>query len=119
MITDNDTITKAQSQMQKCALAIQNMAADTADAKTIKEFSSDRLKRAFSVSVAEFLEAGDSGVAAEHKAKSGKPYGAALHDLGEQYKAAMRVIEQHEALKILFESSRSILSTEKAKLGLL
>lgn len=119
MSTDHDTIQKTQAQMNRCAMDLAKLANDVGDAKQVREFSSDRLKRAFSVSVAEFLEAGDSGVAAEHKARAGKAYGAALHDLGEQYKTAMRVIEKYEALKVMFESARSILSTEKAKLGLL
>lgn len=95
------------------------MASDVADAKTVKEFSSDQLKRAFSVTVATFLEAGDGVGASEHKARASAPYGASLHDLSEQYKTALRVIELHDALKVKFESARSILSTEKAKIGLL
>lgn len=118
-LTDNDTVTKSQAQLNRSALELAKMSSDVADAKTVKEFSSDRLKRAFSVEVTRFLESGDSGVAAEHKARASKEYGTHLHDLGEQYKTAMRVIEQHDALKVKFESARSILSTEKAKMGLL
>lgn len=119
MLSDNDTITKSEAQLNRCAKALEAMSNDVGDAKTVKEFSSDRLKRAFSVTVAEFLEAGESAVASEHKARASKPYGTALHDLGEQYRTALRVIEQHEATKALFEAARSILSTEKAKIGLL
>lgn len=119
MPADNDTIVKAQVQMQKCVKRLEAIANDVADARTIKEFNSDRLKRALSVTVAEFLEAGESGVAAENKARASAVYGAQLHDLMEQYKSALRVIEQHSALQAMFESSRSLLSTEKAKLGLL
>jgi hypothetical protein len=118
-MTDHETIVKAQRQLNTCALALEEMAHDVADAKTVKEFSSDRVKRAFSVQVASFLEAGDSGVAAEHKARASKEYGTHLHDLAEQYKTALRIIEEHDALKVKFESARSILSTEKAKMGLL
>lgn len=118
-MTDHDTIVRAQIQLNTCALALEEMAADVADAKTVKEFSSDRVKRALSVQVSSFLESGDSGVAAEHKARASKEYGTHLHDLSEQYKTALRIIEQHDALKIKFESARSILSTEKAKLGLI
>lgn len=118
-MTDSEKITRAEAQLNRCAKTLEGMSQDVADAKTVKEFSSDRLKRAFSVTVAEFLEAGDSGVAAEHKARASKAYGSALHDLGEQYRTAMRVIEKHDATKALFESARSILSTEKAKIGLL
>jgi len=105
--------------MQRCALELEKISADVADARTVKEFSSDRLKRAFSVVVSEFLEAGDSGVAAEHKARASTNYGVHLHDLQEQYKSALRVIEAHDALKVKFESARSILSCERAKIGLL
>lgn len=118
-MTDSDTIKKAEAQLQKCAKMLEAMSNDVGDAKTVKEFTSDRLKRALSVTVAEFLEAGDSAAAAEHKSRASKPYGSALHDLGEQYRSAMRVIEKHDATKSLFESARSILSTEKAKIGLL
>ncbi len=116
--TDNDNITKAEAMMSRCASELVKMSADVADAKTVKEFSSDRLKRAFSVEVARFLDAGDSGVAAEHKARASKEYGTHLHDLREQYKTALREIEKHDALKVQFESARSILSTEKAKMNL-
>lgn len=118
-MTDSDTISKAQAQMNRCAMDLAKLSNDVADAKTVREFSGDRLKRAFSVSVVEFLDAGDSGVASEHKARASKAYGAALHDLGEQYKTAMRVIEQYDGLKVQFESARSLLSVEKAKLGIL
>ncbi len=117
-LTDQDTIMAAQKQMNRCALDLAAMSSDVADARTVKEFSSDRLKRAFSVTVAEFLEAGDSGVAAEHKSRASKQYGSHLHDLEDQYKTALRIIEKHDSLKVMFESARSILSTEKAKLSL-
>lgn len=118
MLTDSDTIAKAQRQMNQCALDIAKLANDVADAKTIKEYSSDRLKRALSGSVAVFLDEGLTGVAAEHKARASKEYGTHLHDLEEQFKSAMRVIEKYEGLKIRFESARSILSVERQKLGL-
>lgn len=118
-LSDADPMIRAEEQMMQCVLELERIAQDLADAKTVREFSSDRLKRAFSVSVEEFLTAGDSGVAAEHKARAGKAYGAALHDLSQQYQAAMRVIERANALQVMHESARSILSTEKAKLSLI
>lgn len=117
-VTDHDTMLKAQSQMNRCALALAKLAPDIADARTIKEFNSDRLKRVFSIEVARILEAGESVSASEHKARASATYGAHLADLSEQYKAAMRVIEQCESLKVQFESARSILSCEKTKLSI-
>lgn len=118
-MSDNTVVAKAQAQLQRCALALERMANDVADARQIKEFSHDRCKRALSIGVAEFLEAGESAAAAEHKARGSKAYGTALHDLSEQYKASMRVIEAYEAQRVLWESARSLLSVEKAKIGLL
>ncbi len=117
-LTDNDTITTAQRQMNNAASDLVKMANDVADAKTIKEFNSDRLKRALSVEVSRCLETGSGVGVSEHAARASKEYGTHLHDLSEQYKAAMRVIEQHDATKVKFESARSILSTEKAKMNL-
>lgn len=105
--------------MQRCALQLAAMSDDVADAKQIKEFNHDRHKRALSMVVADFLEQGESGVAAEHKARASGVYGAQLADLGEQYKAALRIIEKADAARVLWESARSLLSTEKAKLGIL
>lgn len=117
-LTDQDTIAQAQKQMQKCALDLQKMANDVADAKVVKEFNSDRLKRALSVAVEEHIFKAGSVSGAEHLARAGKLYGTSLNDLSEQYKAALRVIEQHEALKVKFESARSILAVERQKLNL-
>lgn len=118
-MTDSDTIAKAQAQLNRCALDMAAMASDVADSKTIKEFTNDRLKRAFSVEVERFLSAGDSAAAAEHKARASAPYGAHLHDLMEQHRSALRVIEKYDATKIQFEAARSLLSVEKAKIGLI
>lgn len=104
--------------MNKSAMALANMANDVADAKTVKEFSSDRLKRAFSVTVAEFLKAGDGVGASEHKARASEAYGAQIHDLSEQFKTALRVIETAEGMRVRYESARSILAVERQKLGL-
>ncbi len=104
--------------MNKSALELGAMAQDVADAKTIREFSSDRLKRAFSLSVAAELATGGSAAACEHKARASTVYGGHLNDLQAQYQTAQRVIEKYEAAKVKFESARSLLSVEKAKLGL-
>lgn len=118
MLSDSDTVTKAQKAMNECALAIAKMTSDLADARTVKEFSSDRLKRAFSVEVERFLTGGESAAASEHRARASAQYGSAMHDLSEQFKSAMRIIEQYEGLKIRFESARSILAVERQKMGL-
>jgi hypothetical protein len=118
-LTDQDTIVKAQAQLNRCALDLAKLSNDVADARTVREFSGDRLKRAFSIEVSRFLESGESAAASEHKARASTQYGEHLADLMAQHKEAQRVIEQHEGLRVQFEAARSILSVEKSKLGLL
>lgn len=118
MLTSNDAILAAQKQMNSAALELSRMANDLADSKTIKQFSADRLKRALSVTVTEFLSKGEGAAASEHKSRASAQYGSALHDLSEQYKAAMRVIEAADAARVRYESARSILAVEREKLSL-
>lgn len=115
-MSDNDIIQKAAAQMNRVALDIDKHTQEVADAKTVKEFHGDRLKKALSVMVAEALDAGKSATAAEHYARASKTYDGMLNDLRDQYRDAMRIIEKAEARKTMFESARSILSVEKQKM---
>ena len=115
-MTDNDIVQKAAAQMNRVALEIDKHSQEVADAKTVKEFHADRLKKAFSVLVSEALENGNSAAAAEHMARGSKSYDNSLNDLRDQYRDAMRIIEKSEARKTMFESARSILSVEKQKM---
>ena len=118
-MTSSDTISQAQRQMQKAALELVVMSNDFADSKQIIAYDSDRRKQALAASVNIFLDSGESAAAAEYRARGGIPYAENLTALAAQYNAALRVIEKYEATKILWESSRSLLSVEKAKIGLL
>ncbi len=118
-MTDDTTITRSQSQMQKAALALAAMADELALAKQVKEYNGDRMKRALSERVVVYLGRGESATAAEHHARADELYGVSVDALGLQYEDAMKVIEQAEAQRILWESARSLLSVEKAKLNLI
>lgn len=118
-LTDSDTIFRAQKQMQTAAKALAEMSESIADARQIKEYDSDRRKRALADVVSVLLDSGESAAAAEFKARASKSYGDALIQLGVQYREAMRAIEKAEAQRVLFEAARSLLSCEKAKMGLL
>lgn len=118
-MTDDIVITQAQAQLQKCALHLEQIADRVAQAKTVKEFSHDRSKRALALSVTEKLLLGDSAAASEFRGRASNEYGSRLAELESQYEDALKVIEQQDALRCKFESARSILSVEKAKIGLL
>ncbi len=119
MEASHDTVIRAQAQLQKCALRLADMAEAIADAKQIKEYDSDRRKRALADVVAGLLEMGESAAAAEHKARASKGYGDELSKLSLQYREALRVIEKADAQRVLWESARSLLSVERAKIGIL
>lgn len=116
---DYGTVRQAELQLQKAAKALEAMADQVAAAKQIKEYDSDRRKRILSICVSSFLELGESATAAEHKARASKAYEEAFAKLVVEYRSALEVIERYEAQRILWESSRSLLSMEKAKVSML
>lgn len=119
MLTDADSIAEAQRRMNDAALALAKMAPEVATAKQVKEYDGERRKRALAVFVMEQLKQEKMSTSlAEHAARASDGWGASLNDLGEQLKSALRVIETHDATMILYESSRSVLSMEKAKIGI-
>ena len=100
-------------------MQLEKMASDLGDSKVVKEFNHERLKRAFSIVVVEFLDQDQSATAAEHRARACKSYGTQIADLSEQLKSALRIIEQYDALKTKFDSARSILAAERSKLEMI
>ena len=104
--------------MTEAVNAMQKMAPELATARQVKEFSSDRLKRAFSVLVVQEINNGKSAAAAEHTARSTDRWGADLNDLSEQHRSALRVIEEYNAMQTQYEAARSLLSVEKEKMKL-
>ena len=118
MLTDSDTTTELQLRMSNAVAQMTRMTGDVANARQVREFNSDRLKRAFSVLVVEELKCGKSVAAAEHAARASDSYGTTLNDLSEQYRTAIATLERYEAFKTQYEAARSLLSAEKAKMAL-
>lgn len=112
--SDFSTIESAQRQLAQASEELSGMTESVAKARQVREFHSDRLKRALAVSVREFLAAGDSATAADTKGRASVAYGEALDQLSIQYGAAEAVIAKWEATRIHWESARSILSSLRA-----
>ena len=117
MLTDSDTTAELQRRMSHAVSQLTRMAAEVAEAKQVKEFNSDRMKRAFSVLVVEQLNNPPNSAisAAEHRARASDAWGAQLNDLSGQYKSAIRVLEQYEAYRTQYEAARSLLAMEREK----
>lgn len=117
--SDNGTVLNAQKQLQRTAKALEAMALELAMARSIKEFDGDRRKRELAIAMKVFLDQGETSSAAECRARASDTYGEALIRLSGQYQSAIETIEKYESQRVLWESARSLLSVEKAKIHLL
>lgn len=102
-----------QKQLSDAADAIASMADEIGLAKHILEFSSDRHKRALARAMAAPLAGGSSHNKAEAEARASESYGKELDVLASQHKAAEQTIMKYDAMKIRWETARSILSLLK------
>lgn len=111
---DYSTIEQISERLVESSTAISMMADRVAKARHIKEYDSDRRKRALSCAVVDFLTAGDSATAAEHKARASASYAESMKAHGQALEAAEAVITEWEAAKIKWETARSLLSVQKS-----
>lgn len=95
---------------------LSRMGEAVAKARTIREFASDRRKRALAVSTREFLDK-ESAAAADIKGRASVLYGEALDQQQKELYEAERTVANYEAARIRWESLRSALSTWKAVSG--
>lgn len=89
------------------------MAGQVALAKQIREFESDRRRRALALATVPFLKAGDSHARAETEARATDEYRDAMIKLGAELQKAEAIIMDYEATKIKWESARSLLAMQR------
>jgi hypothetical protein len=90
------------------------MSGSVAQARGIREYDSDRRKRALALPAREFIATGDSATAAETKARASVAYGETLDQLQMDLTAAEKCIADHEAARVKWESIRSALAVLRA-----
>lgn len=90
------------------------MAELVAKARQIREYDSDRRKRALSCGVSDFLKVGESATAAEHKARASDSYQQLMKETAKDLIAAEKTIAEWTALNARFEALRSLLSVQKS-----
>ncbi len=111
---DYSTIEAISERLIESSNLLGNMAERVAKARQIRDYDSDRRKRALSVAVADFLTKGESATAAEHKARASESYAEMMKARGTELAAAEHVICEWEAAKIKWETARSLLSVQKS-----
>lgn len=88
-----------------------------ARARQVREYDSDRRKRVLSVAMKDMLKEGMSAAAAEHTARASESYGEMMKQLGKDLLAAEGIIAEYEAIKLRWETARSLLSCHKTIAG--
>ena len=112
-IADFSDCAEVQKRLTHAADAISAMAHRVAQARQIKEFENDRRKRALAIWTLPFLKAGDSSAAAETAARAGEGYKTDMTKLAGELVAAEKVLVEYEAMKIQWESARSLLALQR------
>jgi hypothetical protein len=113
MRPDAHDYAELQTRLVGAADALAAMTKDVASARQIVEYDSDRRKRALAVAALPFLVAEYSSSAADTSARASDTYAKAMAKLAGEFRTAQEVIAEWEAKKILFETSRSLLSAHK------
>lgn len=112
-VADWSDVEELQKRMANAVEAMGRLAADVGSAKTVLEFSSDRRKRALARGCAAALAGGESVAKAEAEARSGETYGKELAQLQKEHQAAEQIIMEWDALKLVWETCRSLLSMQR------
>lgn len=105
-------LTCASRELERCVRELCGMTDAVANARQIKEYDSDRRKRALSVAMASIADPA-SNADAEHRARASVGYSDAMKRLAHEYTAAERVLLAYEAAKIKSEALRTIISLHK------
>lgn len=106
-----------QRRLSEHADALTAMADDMGLAKQVREFSGDRRKTALARAMAAPLAGGDSVAKAEAEGRASELYNKELKQLANEMTTAEQVIARWEALRIQWESARSLISMQKSQMN--
>ena len=111
---DHSTVESVSVRLLESSERLAAMTVDVANARTVREFAGDRRKRSLALAVREHLATGDSASAAETKGRASVQYGEDLEKQAREAEIAERIIAEHDAERVKWETARSILSTLKS-----
>lgn len=112
-VADWSDIASLQKRMSESVTALAGLAGDVGLAKHVIEYDSDRRKRALARAMAAPL-AGDSSVSkAEAEARASESYSKEMMQLGKEHAAAAQTIQEWDAIKLVWETCRSLISMQK------
>ncbi len=112
--TDFHSIEAISRRLFETTEAMAAMTEAVAKARQIREYDSDRRKRALSCGVVDHLTKGESATSAEHKARASESYAELMKATARDLIAAEKTIHDWTAIQARFEALRSLLSVQKS-----
>lgn len=109
---DYSDVAALQKRLVEAADRLSALVPELAKARQVREYDSDRRKRALAVAMAPLLSEG-SAAAAEAMARASSGYEKAMKQIAADLLVAEKVIAEHEAVKIQWESARSLLAMQR------
>jgi hypothetical protein len=112
-ISDWQDVADLQRRLSESCDRINQMANDVGMAKHIDTFDGDRRKQALARAMAASLAGGESAAKAEAIARASELYAKELAVLAREHGVAMQTIAEFEAVKLAWETARSILAMQR------
>lgn len=106
----------AAALQKRMVLAVENlssMAVDCGRARQVREYDSDRRKRALSRAMAAPLAGGESAAKSEAEARNSESYSKELNQLAAEYEAAEAVLIEFDVKKLEWSTCQSLLAMER------
>lgn len=111
---DFNDLQRATTELSRLTVRLAGMSAVVADAKTVKEFDSERRKAALSRAVMRAFKDGcESSTKAEHQARADERYQADMKTLREHYAEAEKNLTDFQVIQIQIDALRTLVSAAK------
>jgi hypothetical protein len=115
-VSDWTEVASLQQRLATTVEQINAMAADVGMAKHIIEYDSNRTKKALARAMAAPLAGGSSAAAAEAEGRASEAYTKEMAQLGKEHAAACQVVSEFEALRLVWDTARSLLAMSREQI---
>jgi len=112
-LADWSDVAALQQRLAESVQRMSELAGDVGLAKHVLEYDGDRRKRALARAMKAPLAGGSSATAAEAEARASESYAKELAQLGVEHANAEQMVMDWEALRLQWETARSLLSLQR------
>jgi hypothetical protein len=112
-LSDSDEIYALQKRLTEITDRMARLVPQVGKARQIREFASDRRKRALAKAQVTFLGDRESAAAAEAKARASFPYGEEMLAQEKTLRLAEQALAEWDALHCQFDATRTLISANK------